>query len=103
MRYQLVLQFQGDSVSDYDALLVLEGWLIEALGNSAEVDGHDVGSGETNIFVITDTPEATFGRVKVVLEKLDLLSDVTAAHRLASGDHYTLVWPEHSSKPFTVA
>lgn len=60
MKYQLVLQFQGDSLCDYDAMVALEDGLIAALDDSANVDGHDVGSGEVNIFIFTDEPKKAF-------------------------------------------
>jgi len=42
MDYQLVLQFRGDTLEDYDEMIALENELIEELGNSADVDGHDM-------------------------------------------------------------
>ena len=60
MQHQLVLQFNGDSFEDYDAMLALEDELIEALGDTADIDGHDIGAGETNIFIFTSAPEQTF-------------------------------------------
>ena len=54
MKNQLVLQFRGDSLEDYDAMISLEDELIETLRDSAKVDGHDVGSGEVNIFHLHD-------------------------------------------------
>ena len=56
MQYQLTLQFRGDSLGDYDAMVALEDELTEQVGDSAEVDGHDCGSGETNIFIFTPDP-----------------------------------------------
>ena len=50
MRYQLVLQFEPNTMDDFDQLVILEGKLIEELGSVATVDGHDFGSGEFNIF-----------------------------------------------------
>ena len=47
------MQFRGDSLDDFDAMVALEEELTEELGDSADVDGHDVGSGETNIFIYT--------------------------------------------------
>jgi hypothetical protein len=41
MRYQLVLQFRGDSLADLDALVALEDRLIGDLGRAAKVDGND--------------------------------------------------------------
>ena len=40
MQYQLVLQFSGDSLEGYDAMLALEDDLIQEFGD-AGVDGHD--------------------------------------------------------------
>ena len=48
--YQLVLQFAPKALPDYDALVALERQLTGQLGESA-VDGHDMGSGEANIFI----------------------------------------------------
>ena len=55
MRYQLVLQFAAAMLSDYDALVALESQLIGVLGNSA-INGHDLGSGQANIFIDTTDP-----------------------------------------------
>lgn len=103
MRYQLTLQFRGDSLADYDAMVALEDELAEALGDSADVDGHDCGSGETNIFIFTSDPAATFERVRAVLERMAHLQSVTAAYREADGERYTVLWPVGSQREFTVA
>jgi hypothetical protein len=50
MKYQLVLQFQAESVQEFDELVVLEDLLAEKLPLDSEVDGHDFGSGEFNLF-----------------------------------------------------
>jgi len=54
--YQLVLQFPS-LVVDYDDLIAIENELSDALGPSANVDGHDLGQSEGNIFIFTDKPE----------------------------------------------
>ena len=94
MRYQLVLQFRGDSLADYDEMVAIEDRLIEDLGQSAKVDGHDCGSGETNIFIFTSDPTATFWRVRQTLQREGRLQSVTAAYREADGESYTVLWPE---------
>jgi hypothetical protein len=53
MKYQLVLQFQAESVQEFDELVVLEELLVKKLPLDSEVDGHDFGSGEFNIFILT--------------------------------------------------
>jgi len=102
VRYQLTLQFRGDSLDDYDAMIALEDELTEELGDSADVDGHDVGSGETNIFILTSDPAATFHRVRPLLERTQHLRSVTAAYRQVDEQCYTVIWPEGSEKEFTV-
>jgi hypothetical protein len=103
MKYQLVLQFRGDSLEDYDAMVALEDTLIEALHDSAKVDGHDVGSGEVNIFIFTNEPVKTFQQAKLVLEQRGCLDSVSAAYRLADGEDYTVIWPGHSQQKFRIA
>jgi hypothetical protein len=102
MDYQLVLQFRGDSLADYDAMVALENELISELGNSAMVDGHDVGSGEVNIFIITADPVRTFRQSRLVLERKRCLGAVTAAHRSVEGEEYTVIWPENSPGNFRI-
>jgi hypothetical protein len=103
MHCQLVIQIQGDTIGGYDALVALEDQLIEALGESAEIDGHDIGSGESNIFMLTNTPEATFSLVRPVLQQCNLLDFVAVAYRSVSGEQYTSLWPAQPSNPFSVA
>ena len=102
MDYQLVLQFRGDSLQDLDATVALEDDLIEELGDSAGVDGHDVGSGETNIFILTSDPAVTFHRARPVLERRQQLQSVTAAYREVEGQQFTVIWPEGSHEKFRV-
>lgn len=57
MTAQLVLQFaKAEDLNNYDKLLRFEEALISLLGRSADVDGHDFGSGEMNIFILTEDP-----------------------------------------------
>src|SRR6478672_6000348 len=102
MDYQLVLQFRGDSLHHFDAMVALEEELTEELGDSADVDGHDVGSGETNIFIFTSDPAGTFHRARSVLERRQQLQTVTAAYREVQGERYVVIWPEGSRREFTV-
>jgi len=103
MRYQLVLQFRGDTLADYHKMIALEDRLAEDLGDSADVDGHDCGSGETNIFIFTCDPATTFEKVRQTLEQEGRLDAVSAAYRETTGERYTVVWPESSAQEFRVA
>lgn len=103
MQYQLTLQFRGDSFGAYDAMIALEEALAKVLPDFADVDGHDVGSDETNIFIVTTDPAATFDLVRPVLQQMGHLRMVTAAYREIDGERYTVIWPEVSPTPFRVA
>ncbi len=102
MRYQLVLQFEANTVTDYDGLVAMERQLIDALGENA-VDGHDMGSGEANIFIHTSDPHSTFRQLTPVLESCGHMAAVTAAYRSVGENSYHILWPENSSRQFSVA
>jgi hypothetical protein len=102
MEYQLVLQFSGDSINDLDDIVTLENHLIEILGSEADVDGHDIGSGQANIFIFTSDPAFTFESTKKILEHKGLLRTVTAAYREIDDDNYIVVWPKDSRIKFEI-
>jgi len=83
-------------------MLELEEALIEQLRGTAKVDGHDMGSGERNIFIFTSDPAATFHRARPVLERGHQLESVTAAYREVEGEEFTVIWPEGSGQEFRV-
>jgi hypothetical protein len=102
MKYQLVLQFPADSRSDEDAASALEEELEQVLGETADVDGHNAGETQTNVFLLTADPAATFKMVKPVLHRHGQLEWVTAAYREQHGDNYIVLWPEDWTQPFTM-
>ena len=103
MRYQLVLQFPGDSPADFDALLAVEGRLTAMLRDVAEVDGHDIGSGEANIFVLTNNPRDIFDMVLPALKDGTEFASMRAAFREITGETYTVLWPRDFRGKFAVA
>ena len=89
MEYQLVVQVPARAVEDFDVMIELEEAIIEVLGAAGEVDGHDLGAGEMNIFISTDDPKAAFAKLEPMLGKKRLLSSAKAAYRDADGDDFT--------------
>lgn len=102
MKYQLALQFPASYIRDYDEMIALEDDLIEKLGLSAKVDGHDCGSGEMNIFIHTDEPEKTFEAIRQVVTKQKLIEKLVAAYRERTGEDYTVIWPIGFTKQFRI-
>jgi hypothetical protein len=93
MKYQLVLQWPANSIKDYDSMIEIEATLIKTLSKQHELDGHDAGSGEMNIFIHTDDPVAAFAEVTATLGTQDFWVDARVAFRELPSDHFTILWP----------
>ena len=94
MKYQLVLQWPASSFHNYDAMIELENALSKELPIDSEVDGHDAGSGEVNIFVHTNDPTRVFNALKPMLATSGRLSDSRIAYREQWKSEYTILWPK---------
>ena len=94
-QFQLVLQFPCDSMEEFDAVVGLEVTLIAELsGGITDVDGHDSGSGEANIFILTSEPHETFERAHAVVSRVSRLASVLrAAYRRLDAEEYSVLWP----------
>ena len=97
MSYQLVFQLPFSSTGDYDATVRLEEQIAEALGQLGEVDGHDAGSGETNIFVLTERPELAFEWVRNALGGNAPPAGLKVAFRRLGGEAYAILPPPGES------
>ena len=98
LRYQLVVQFPSEDDRDVEALhrlTDLEERLDAVLPDESNdtVDGHDMGSGEMNIFIYTNTPVKTFERIRPLIGEHGPRPDYRAAYREVRGEDYTIVWP----------
>ncbi|MBL7951245.1 MAG: hypothetical protein JNM62_05950 [Flavobacteriales bacterium] len=102
MEYLLVIQFPMSSIEDFDELIAMEDLLIDGLTNGADVDGHDMGEGEGNIFIITEDAKATFEGVRAILGKRVIWPVMRAGYRRTDKDAYTPLWPI-DLREFTVA
>ena len=101
--HQLVLQFRQSSLADLRVIDVLETRLREILGSTAEMDGHDIGKRDVNVFLIASDPASTFRRSKPLLEELQVLDRVTAAHRVVGGAQFKVIWPLRVRSKFKLA
>ena len=98
MKYQLVLQWPLVSMKEFDAMIEVEDVLIEKLSETNEVDGHDAGTDEVNIFIRTDNPKIAFDEIKGALGNSAYWTDVKVAYREVSKDEYTVLWPKGLDK-----
>jgi hypothetical protein len=93
VKYQLVLQWPCEAGLDYEGLIKTEELLSEGLA-SAEIDGHDVGRREMNIFILTNEPLDCFESVKALLVNQRIWTNLRAAYRELTGTKYTILWPK---------
>ena len=101
MQFQLVLQFPGQYIADFDALIELEDALIITLDDAHLVDGHDFGSEEMNIFILTDDPRAAFEKAYAVVAP-ELRSALRAAFRRLEAEEYEWLHPANAEWEFRV-
>ena len=100
--FQLVIQFASSDPNDLDRVVQTEDQLRAVDGLAESVDGHDVGQGEMNLFLITSTPEATFRTCLPILQASGLRL-LGAAFRDEDGDSHSRIWPRGSTDPFEIA
>ena len=74
-------------------MVELEEVIMAGLGNLGEVDGHDAGSGEMNIFILTDHPEAAFTRIQQHLGTRDFMPDLKVAFHVIGENEFTILHP----------
>lgn len=102
MTCQLVLQWNAPELPSFDELVAIEETLIRAIGSHGDVDGHDLGASECNIFIETDDPAACFDALKLALDGSFGLGMVSAGYRRLDQEQFTPVWPQGLAA-FTVA
>jgi hypothetical protein len=85
----------------FDELVGLEARL-ESVLSSDEIDGHDLGSNEANIFVLTEHPATALEVCIPVITAAGLLAKFSAGYRSLDQDEYARVWPVNDVAPFTV-
>jgi len=102
MQFQLVLQFAGHTCPALDDLVALEDELAGHIPTNAVVDGHDIGSGEANIFILTSDPTLTFSALIPILRERGRLEGMRAAYRPEASENYVNLWPEGWAGPFNV-
>jgi len=94
--FQLVLQvpFSG-AVAEYDSFIEVEQEIENSDIPDVDVDGHDAGAGEMNIFVHTNDPKKAFQAISGLAGVSKYLAKLRAAFRRFDdeSEEYTILWP----------
>jgi len=95
MEYMFVLQWPSSSTAEeLDLLISLENQIRKHIGDDGKVDGHDIGSGEMNIFIFTEDPRATFEHVLNIGSIPNHVSNLKAGYREVGEDEFVPLHPE---------
>jgi hypothetical protein len=96
MACQLVLQFKCETIEDFDRLASLEDALDRYLRRSADanLDGHDCGMGEYNMFIHCNRPETGFENLAAFIGEQSPGLPFSAGYRRFTEDIYTPIWPK---------
>lgn len=100
--FQLVLQFRPWGNRSPKVLHAVEERLEAEDALDEDVDGHDFGSGEANIFLFTADPLRTITRCIPAVAAEGLLDLLGAGYRRVNEDQYVRVWPLGDTAPFDV-
>ena len=103
---QLILQFRIEghgSVDDFDRVVEMEDKLDSALrrNRSGHVDGHDMGSGEMNIFIFVKTREYGSWFMNQYLKNQPWGKESILAKRNRD-ETYEVIWPKDFTGEFKI-
>lgn len=98
-----MIQLPQSAFQEFDDLVRYEDMLIDVLANAHDVDGHDMGSGEVNFYVLTDDPTVALCTIRDAGDG-SLLShlQVRAAARLMDGEGHEPLGPVRDEREFTI-
>jgi hypothetical protein len=94
MKFQLIVQWSSTPLPDFEEIVEIEDLLIAKLKSLDEVDGHDFGAGEANIFIITSDPQRAFSDIRAALEGHQFWGNLSAAYREIGGGDFLILWPK---------
>lgn len=102
MRYQVIFQFPETFFDTHDELVAFEDKFIASMPNTCHADGHDIGSGTTNFFVLTNSPLAALKHFRSHLGTNKVENNLRVSYREVGGEAYTNLWPFRDPRPFGI-
>src|ERR1700680_4832368 len=95
--FQLVFQlpYTGKE-AELDSVMEIEKEIESSKLSDIDVDGHDAGAGEMNIFVYTSDPNKAFRAVVGLPKVMKEMERMKVAYRRLDdeSDQYTILWPQ---------
>ena len=87
----MAIQWSDKDIS-LEKIAEIEEILEYDIGVGHEVDGHDFGNGQANIFLLTINPQKLFEEIMGLLDKSELVG-AKIAYRQENKNEFTILWP----------
>ena len=98
--YQVVIQFPATFFPDQASIEAFGERIAECMPRTHEYDGFDQGSGTTNYFLYSNTPNAILTNFRKYLGTNKVEKKVRIAYRSVDHDIWTNLWPKRDIRPF---
>lgn len=98
--YQVVIQFPATFFPDQTSIEAFGERIAECMPRTHEYDGFDQGSGTTNYFLYSNTPNAILTNFRKYLGTNKVEKKVRIAYRSVDHDIWTNLWPKRDIRPF---
>lgn len=97
--YQVVIQFPATFFPDQTSIEAFGERIAECMPRTHEYDGFDHGSGTTNYFLYSNTPNAILTNFRKYLGTNKVEKKVRIAYRSIDHDIWTNLWPKRDIRP----
>ena len=98
--YQVVIQFPATFFTDQTSIEAFGERIAECMPRTHEYDGFDHGSGTTNYFLYSNTPNAILTNFRKYLGTNKVEKKVRIAYRSVDHEIWTNLWPKRDIRPF---
>ena len=98
--FQVVVQLPESFFASHEELLAFEEKLVDSMPKTCEVDGHDIGSGTVNFFILTGSPLAAFNHFRKYLGTNKVRRNLRVAYRDENDDSFINLWQFRDPRPF---
>ena len=98
--YQVVIQFPATFFPDQISVEAFGERIADCMPRTHEYDGFDHGSGTTNYFLYSNTPNAILTNFRKYLGTNKVEKKVRIAYRSVDHDIWTNLWPKRDIRPF---
>jgi len=92
-KYQVVIEFLCTNEDDFDRILAVEDAAITKCGDTCKIDGHDIGNGIMNLFILSNSYSDAKALILNLPELRGLDTHMRMGYRLVDNSEYHPLYP----------